>query len=91
MAAAFIIYLPGLPEEKRRASLETWKSILGVEEFSLQSFMATEQKVLLWQAENLPSDAVSIENAIVTLNVSHFFHIQATKMSVIIYRLTSGR
>jgi hypothetical protein len=70
MAAAFIIYLPGLPEEKRRASLETWKSILGVEEFSLQSFMATEQKVLLWQAENLPSDAVSIENAIVTLNVS---------------------
>jgi len=74
MAAAFIIYLPGLPEEKRRSSLESWKSILGLQEFSLQTFLATEQIVLQWQSENLPSDTVSIENAIVTLNVSYFLH-----------------
>jgi hypothetical protein len=70
LASAFIIYLPGLPEEQRRASIESWKSLINLEDFSLQSFLATEQKVMQWQTENLPSDMVSIENAIVTLNVS---------------------
>ncbi|CAB3367864.1 Hypothetical predicted protein [Cloeon dipterum] len=68
LAAAFVVYLPGLPEEERRRALDSWKSVLQIEEFSIQSFMASEQQIMVWLSQSLPSDTVSIENAIATLN-----------------------
>jgi dynein heavy chain 2 len=69
LAAAFISYLPGVAEEQRRALLIGWQQNLGLVDFSLARFLASEQQLLQWQSEGLPSDQVSLENAVVILQV----------------------
>ncbi|XP_069495113.1 cytoplasmic dynein 2 heavy chain 1 isoform X2 [Ambystoma mexicanum] len=67
LAAAFITYISAAPEDQRKASLEEWKTSAGLEAFDLRRFLSTESEQLIWKSEGLPSDDLSIENALVIL------------------------
>lgn len=65
LAAAFITYLPSAPEDVRKDMLGEWLELTGLENFDVRRFMSTESQQLEWKAEALPSDQLSMENAIV--------------------------
>ena len=67
LAAAFITYLSKSPEDERRTKLTEWLDHTGLELFDLRQFLSTESEQLKWKAEGLPSDDVSIENALMIL------------------------
>ncbi|XP_069998938.1 cytoplasmic dynein 2 heavy chain 1 isoform X2 [Penaeus vannamei] len=67
LAAAFITYLSEAPEDARKATLMHWSKMLHVEDFDLRKFASTEREQLQWKSEGLPSDQLSIENALVIL------------------------
>lgn len=70
IAAAFITYLSSEPEDTRRVVLENWCSQFGLNNFSLEEVLSSEREQLIWKNEGLPSDALSVENAICILHVS---------------------
>uniref|UniRef100_A0A3Q3WZD5 Cytoplasmic dynein 2 heavy chain 1 n=1 Tax=Mola mola TaxID=94237 RepID=A0A3Q3WZD5_MOLML len=67
LAAAFITYLSAAPEDQRRHCLETWMAQSGLRKFDLRSFLCSESEQLIWKSEGLPSDDLSMENALVIL------------------------
>ena len=72
LAAAFITYLSKSPEDERRSKLAEWLEHTGLEHtglesFDLRQFLSTESEQLKWKAEGLPSDDVSMENALMIL------------------------
>uniref|UniRef100_A0A8C7E017 Dynein cytoplasmic 2 heavy chain 1 n=1 Tax=Oncorhynchus kisutch TaxID=8019 RepID=A0A8C7E017_ONCKI len=67
LAAAFITYLSAAPEDRRRTSLETWMKASGLQKFDLRHFLCSESEQLIWKSEGLPSDDLSMENALVIL------------------------
>ena len=67
LAAAFITYLSKSPEDERRSKLAEWLEYTGLESFNLRHFLSTESEQLKWKAEGLPSDDVSMENALMIL------------------------
>ncbi|KAG7479772.1 hypothetical protein JOB18_034928 [Solea senegalensis] len=67
LAAAFITYLSAAPEDRRKHSLETWMAQSGLQKFDLRSFLCSESEQLIWKSEGLPSDDLSMENALVIL------------------------
>ncbi|XP_072467338.1 cytoplasmic dynein 2 heavy chain 1 isoform X1 [Notamacropus eugenii] len=69
LAAAFITYLSAAPEGQRKASLDEWTKAAGLEKFDLRRFLCTESEQLIWKSEGLPSDDLSIENALVILQI----------------------
>ena len=68
LAGAFITYLGGANESKRREILMEWKSLVRLENFKFSTFMCSESQLLKWKGEGLPADHLSIENAIILLN-----------------------
>ena len=80
LAAAFITYLSGEPEDVRSAVTSIWTHIVyggdssqGSSEFNLKRFLSSESEQLVWKSKGLPSDNLSLENAIVILQVSSVF------------------
>lgn len=69
LAAAFITYLSAAPEGLRKNCLEEWTKAAGLEKFDLRRFLCTESEQLIWKSEGLPSDDLSIENALVILQI----------------------
>ncbi|GAB5577021.1 cytoplasmic dynein 2 heavy chain 1 isoform X12 [Prionailurus iriomotensis] len=67
LAAAFITYLSAAPEGLRKTCLEEWTKSACLEKFDLRRFLCTESEQLIWKSEGLPSDDLSIENALVIL------------------------
>ncbi|MBN3304013.1 DYHC2 protein, partial [Amia calva] len=67
LAAAFITYLSAAPEDRRKASLEEWMKLSGLQKFDLRHFLCSESEQLIWKSEGLPSDDLSMENALVIL------------------------
>ncbi|KAK3100036.1 hypothetical protein FSP39_013759 [Pinctada imbricata] len=67
LAAAFITYLAQAPEDVRRSCINNWAESLGVHGFDLRRFLSTESEQLIWKSEGLPSDELSMENALVIL------------------------
>ncbi|XP_010727382.1 cytoplasmic dynein 2 heavy chain 1 [Meleagris gallopavo] len=67
LAAAFITYLSAAPEDQRKMRLDEWTKSAGLEKFDLRRFLCTESEELVWKSEGLPSDDLSIENALVIL------------------------
>jgi dynein heavy chain 2 len=67
LAAAFLTYLSKAPEDERRLKMNMWKEMIGLQSFQLKSFLSTEKEQLLWKANGLPSDDLSIENALIIL------------------------
>uniref|UniRef100_A0A8C2M1K4 Cytoplasmic dynein 2 heavy chain 1 n=1 Tax=Cricetulus griseus TaxID=10029 RepID=A0A8C2M1K4_CRIGR len=70
LAAAFITYLSAAPEGLRKNCVEEWTKAAGLEKFDLRRFLCTESEQLIWKSEGLPSDDLSIENALVILQVT---------------------
>ncbi|XP_028817493.1 cytoplasmic dynein 2 heavy chain 1 isoform X3 [Denticeps clupeoides] len=70
LAAAFITNLSAAPEDRRRASLEAWMKSSGLQKFDLRHFLCTESEQLIWKSEGLPSDDLSMENALVILQIN---------------------
>ncbi|XP_054598719.1 cytoplasmic dynein 2 heavy chain 1 isoform X1 [Nothobranchius furzeri] len=67
LAAAFITYLSAASEDHRRHCLEKWMSQSGLQKFDLRSFLCSESEQLIWKSQGLPSDDLSMENALVIL------------------------
>ena len=71
LAASFITYLSSAPEDVRRNKLAQWTEVTGVQNFDLRRFLSTESEQLTWKGEGLPSDVLSMENALIILQVCH--------------------
>ena len=69
VAAGFITYLSSAPEDVRKATMSQWCEAAGLHGFDFRRFMSTESEQLVWKAEGLPSDDLSMENALVILKV----------------------
>ncbi len=69
IAAGFITYLSSAPEDERKQKVATWTELAGLEQFDMRRFLSTESEQLTWKAEGLPSDDLSMENAVVILQV----------------------
>uniref|UniRef100_A0A3Q3LA71 Dynein cytoplasmic 2 heavy chain 1 n=1 Tax=Labrus bergylta TaxID=56723 RepID=A0A3Q3LA71_9LABR len=67
LAAAFITYLSAASEDCRRQCLESWMAQSGLQKFDLRSFLCSESEQLIWKSQGLPSDDLSMENALVIL------------------------
>jgi dynein heavy chain 2 len=67
LAGGFISYLGGATETVRENVTKQWLSAVGVGNvgFDFLAFMSTESEQLTWKAENLPSDRLSLENAVI--------------------------
>jgi dynein heavy chain 2 len=69
LAAAFIVYLAGAPEDTRKEMMRSWTAVIQLDnDFDFNQVMSTESEQLVWKSQGLPSDQLSIENAIVLLN-----------------------
>ncbi|KAI8925894.1 dynein heavy chain and region D6 of dynein motor-domain-containing protein [Entophlyctis helioformis] len=68
LAAAFIVYLAGAPEDVRKAMTVQWSQLTNIRDFNFVKVMSTESEQLVWKSQGLPSDALSIENAIIAIN-----------------------
>jgi dynein heavy chain 2 len=69
LAAGFVTYLSSAPEDVRRDSMTKWCDNIGLDDFDFRRFMSTESEQLGWKSEGLPSDDLSIENALVIMKV----------------------
>ncbi|CAF0769940.1 unnamed protein product [Adineta steineri] len=68
LSAGFITYLASQSEDKRIDYMSKWKQILKVDDkFDVRKFLSTESEQLVWKSQGLPSDDLSMENAIVIL------------------------
>lgn len=67
LAAAFLTYLSRAPEDERRDKMNLWTELVGLKKFNMRSFLSSEKEQLLWKGEGLPSDDLSIENALIIL------------------------
>ncbi len=67
LAAGFISYLSQAPEDERRLMLSNWLAFVGLTSFDLRQFLSSESEQLVWKSEGLPSDDLSMENAVVIL------------------------
>lgn len=65
LAAAFVTYLGGAPEDLRASMVEQWSAIVGLSQWNFRQFMSTESELLVLKSEGLPADDLSMENAIV--------------------------
>ncbi|XP_067663541.1 cytoplasmic dynein 2 heavy chain 1-like isoform X1 [Haliotis asinina] len=70
LASAFITYMSSAPEDVRKETLQGWMDTIGVKEFDLRRFLSTESEQLIWKGEGLPSDDLSMENALVILQIN---------------------
>ncbi|OQR67050.1 cytoplasmic dynein 2 heavy chain 1-like [Tropilaelaps mercedesae] len=65
MAAASVTYLGQLPEDIRQSLVTIWMETLKLaSDFDTYKFLSSEQEVLIWRQYNLPSDKLSVDNAV---------------------------
>ncbi|KAL3878520.1 hypothetical protein ACJMK2_030860 [Sinanodonta woodiana] len=67
LAAGFVAYLSKAPEDVRHKLMSSWTEAFQVHGFDLRRFLSTESEQLIWKSEGLPSDDLSVENALVIL------------------------
>ena len=69
LSSAVVTYLSSNPEDVRSEYIKEWMAKLELDKFEFKKFMCTENELLTWKAEGLPSDQLSIENSIVIMEV----------------------
>ncbi|KAI5737300.1 hypothetical protein M8J76_012015 [Diaphorina citri] len=69
LAAAFVVYLSSLTEDKREEILSLWQKHLSVKNFSVTKFLSSEQDQLQWISQGLSSDRSSIENGVIVSRI----------------------
>lgn len=85
LAAGFVTYLSSAPEDIRRDTMNKWCENIGLDGFDFRRFMSTESEQLGWKSEGLPSDDLSIENALVIMKVGNLTnHHRSHFLSVLI-------
>ncbi|CAB3978327.1 cytoplasmic dynein 2 heavy chain 1-like [Paramuricea clavata] len=67
VAAGFITYLSDAPEDVRKTLMREWCESVGLQGFDFRRFISSESEQLIWKSEGLPSDDLSMENAMVIL------------------------
>lgn len=67
LGSAFLVYLSNAPENERKRSMGMWQEMLGINKFDLNHFLSSERDILQWRSEGLPSDNLSVENAMCIL------------------------
>eukprot|EP00817_Percolomonadidae_sp_ATCC50343_P006451 CAMPEP_0117419094 /NCGR_PEP_ID=MMETSP0758-20121206/738_1 /TAXON_ID=63605 /ORGANISM="Percolomonas cosmopolitus, Strain AE-1 (ATCC 50343)" /LENGTH=1572 /DNA_ID=CAMNT_0005199979 /DNA_START=400 /DNA_END=5115 /DNA_ORIENTATION=- len=72
LAAAFIVYLGGMSENMRMEHVEGIRDLLGISSFDIRNFMRTESELLKYKQQNLPSDNLSQENAVIILDALQY-------------------
>lgn len=71
LAAGVVAYLGACPEDVRAQMMNEWKNKIGsadVAAFELGSFLSSESEFLKWKSEGLPSDELSLQNALMIEN-----------------------
>ncbi|VDM42915.1 unnamed protein product [Toxocara canis] len=68
LTAAFVTFLGSASEQVRKATMDEWKKLTNVEKFSALQFASMETEQLNWKNKGLPSDTLSLENAMITFN-----------------------
>jgi dynein heavy chain 2, cytosolic len=68
LAAASLTYLGAEAEDRRTAAVKQWCELVGVKRFELARFLSTESELLRWRSQSLPSDQLSVENALGIMN-----------------------
>lgn len=53
-----------------RSTLKKWLHLLQIQKFELNNFLSSEQEQLHWLSEGLPSDYLSLQNAVIISQVS---------------------
>ncbi|XP_044749353.1 cytoplasmic dynein 2 heavy chain 1 [Coccinella septempunctata] len=64
LSSAVITYLTSKSENERRILLDKFMEVLGEDKYDFEQFMSTKRELMQWQAEGLPNDKLSIQNAI---------------------------
>jgi dynein heavy chain 2 len=57
------------PEDLRQSLMAEWQDQLGMKNFSFTTFLGSEKEQLQWLSEGLPSDQLSVQNALIILQV----------------------
>ncbi|XP_077984893.1 cytoplasmic dynein 2 heavy chain 1-like [Glandiceps talaboti] len=70
LASGFITYLSSESEDIRRNKLLQWMEYTQLSQFELRRFLSTESEQLTWKGEGLPGDELSMQNAMVILQVN---------------------
>ena len=76
VAAGFITYLSDAPEDVRKTLMSEWCESVGLQGFDFRRFISSESEQLIWKSEGLPSDDLSMENAMVILKVGQTIYRQ---------------
>ena len=69
VAAGYMTYLSAAPEDERKAKVQSWTELADLPNFDMRQFLSTESEQLTWKSEGLPSDDLSMENAVIILQV----------------------
>ena len=69
LAAAYLNYLGAESEDVRRDFISKWGEIIEIDKFDIRRFLSSESEMLIWKSEGLPSDNLSMENALMILKV----------------------
>ncbi len=75
LSAAYLNYLGAQSEDVRRSFISKWSEVTETKDFNLHSFLSSESELLVWKGEGLPSDNLSIENALMILKVGSAVYI----------------
>eukprot|EP00727_Mastigamoeba_balamuthi_P008592 m51a1_g4355 putative cytoplasmic dynein 2 heavy chain 1 (4311) ;mRNA; f:228679-242475 len=65
LAAGFVTYLAGCPEDMRAEIVASWVAMVGLKEWNFVKFLGSETEMLTFKGEGLPADSLSMENALV--------------------------
>ena len=69
LASSYITFLGTCEEVQRDSKIQEWKAAVQFQdEFLIKNFLANEKQFLKWKHEGLPSDELSIGNAIILQN-----------------------
>ncbi|VDN60499.1 unnamed protein product [Dracunculus medinensis] len=68
ISAAIIAFLGSAPESVRFNAISQWRDLLNADNFDFLRFCTTEAGRLQWKNNGLPSDNLSLENAIIIEN-----------------------
>ena len=67
LAAGFSTYLTKSPEDVRVRKVNEWMEMCRLDSFDFMKLLSSESEMLVWKSQGLPSDSLSMQNAIVLM------------------------
>ena len=75
ISSGFLVYLSDKPENIRNGLIKHWCSVFDIKDLDIKHFLSSEQEMLQWRADGLPSDDLSMENGITIMKSSEYPYI----------------